>query len=80
MSHMNPVLFIQFIYFQVKQNSIENIAHLFPLKSNIFPFKYQSTDGSGTPRGGVQFITTGPPTRATVSFGINLKSSRRSEI
>lgn len=38
---------------------------------------YHSTDGSGIPRGGVQFSTTGPPTKATVSFGINRKSSRK---
>lgn len=37
---------------------------------------YQSTDGSGTPRGGVQLSTTGPPTKATVSFGTRRKSSR----
>lgn len=36
---------------------------------------YQSTEGSGMPRGGVQLSTTGPPTRATVSFGTKRKSS-----
>lgn len=51
-----------------------------PLKFSSFPFIYQSTDGSGTPFGGVQFKTTGPPTKATVSFGINLKSSRNTKV
>lgn len=55
---------------------INNENYLFPLKSKSFPFMYQSTDGSGTPRGGVQFRTTGPPTKATVSLGSSRKSSR----
>lgn len=53
-----------------------SIPYLFPLKSNNFPFMYQSTLGSGMPLGGVQFSTTGPPTNATVSFGTKRKSSR----
>lgn len=52
------------------------MSYLLPLKSSDFPFIYHSTDGSGIPRGGVQFSTTGPPTNATVSFGNNRKSSR----
>lgn len=32
------------------------------------------------PRGGVQFNTTGPPTSATASFGVDRKSSRNTEI
>lgn len=59
---------------------IFSLTHRFPLKSNSFPFIYQSTDGSGIPLGGVQFKTTGPPTKATVSFGTNLKSSRSTEM
>lgn len=55
---------------------LNKVTYLFPLKSNNFPFIYQSTDGSGIPRGGVQFNTTGPPTKATVSFGMRRKSSR----
>lgn len=51
------------------------MTYLLPLNSNSFPFIYQSTDGSGIPRGGVQFKTTGPPTNAIVSFGIDRKSS-----
>lgn len=52
-------------------------THRFPLRSNSFPFMYQSTDGSGIPRGGVQLSTTGPPTKATVSLGTSRKSSRK---
>lgn len=63
-----------------KQSAISAATHRLPLKSNNFPFIYQSTDGSGTPFGGVQFKTTGPPTKATVSFGTNLKSSRNTEM
>lgn len=51
-------------------------TYRFPLKSSNLPFIYQRTDGSGIPRGGVQFKTTGPPTKATVSFGTKRKSSR----
>lgn len=53
--------------------------YLLPLKSSNLLFMYQSTDGSGIPRGGVQFSTTGPPTIATVSFGTRRKSSRNTE-
>lgn len=42
----------------------------------MIKLNYHSTEGSGIPRGGVQFSTTGPPTRATVSFGTKRKSSR----
>lgn len=56
--------------------NIDIETHRFPLKSSNFPFIYHNTDGSGIPRGGVQFKTTGPPTKATISFGTNLKSSR----
>lgn len=63
------------------ENPIDTTStYRFPLKSNSFPFIYQSTDGSGIPLGGVQFKTTGPPTKATVSFGTNLKSSRSTEM
>lgn len=58
---------------------VATFTYLFPLKSNSFPFIYHSTDGSGIPRGGVQFSTTGPPTKATVSLGTNRKSSRNTE-
>lgn len=53
--------------------------YLFPLKSNKVSSLYQRTDGSGIPRGGVQLSTTGPPTKATVSFGTERKSSLSTE-
>lgn len=53
--------------------------YLFPLKSNSVSSLYHRTDGSGIPRGGVQLSTTGPPTKATVSFGTERKSSRSTE-
>lgn len=54
-------------------------TYRFPLRSNNFPLKYHSTDGSGIPRGGVQFMTTWPPTSATESRGTNRKSSFSTE-
>lgn len=60
-------------------NTAYKITYLFPLRSNSFPLKYHNTEGSGIPRGGVQFMTTCPPTRATESRGTNRKSSFSTE-